>query len=193
MSLISRSSRRTSCWMTASSRALRFRLARDRQSLDGAAQRGQRIFQFVGDVGGETFDRVHAIVERFRHVAQRAGQMADFVAAIGEIRNFLARFGAAADPLGRFREPAHRLGDGAGEEQRQEQHDRGRDQEDADDRPAFRGDDLVDVAALRRKQKRAADGAEKLDRHRDRDDRLALGVDPHNRLRLPSSACATSG
>ena len=79
MSLISRSRRRTSCWMIASRRAARFVAAGERQRLDGAAQRGQRVLELVGDVGGEALDRVDAVVERAGHVAQRAGEMADLV------------------------------------------------------------------------------------------------------------------
>ena len=54
-----------------------------RQRLDRRAQRGQRVAQFVRDVGGEAFDRLDAGVERVGHVAQRAGQMADLVARGG--------------------------------------------------------------------------------------------------------------
>ena len=43
-----------------------------RQRFHRAAQRGQRVLQFVRDVGGEALDRVDAVVERLRHVAQRA-------------------------------------------------------------------------------------------------------------------------
>ena len=49
--------------------------------LDGAAQRGQRILDLVGDVGGEALDGVHALPQRRGHVAQRAREIADLVAA----------------------------------------------------------------------------------------------------------------
>ena len=62
----------------------------DRQRLDGAAQRGQRVLEFMRDIGGEMLDRVDAVVERLRHVAQRAGKMADFVRPVGEVRDLLA-------------------------------------------------------------------------------------------------------
>ncbi len=81
MSLISRSRRRTSCWMMASRRSREFVAAGERQGLDRAAQRGQRILQLVGDVGREALDRLDAVVERAGHVAQRAGEMADLVRA----------------------------------------------------------------------------------------------------------------
>ena len=90
---------------------------------------------------------------------------------------------AAPHPLGRFGELAHRLGDGVGERQRQHQHHRRQHQEDAQQRPALRRDDGIDVAALGREQQRAANRRRALDRHADRDDRLARGVDPNRRFR----------
>ncbi len=41
------------------------------------------------DIGGEAFDRLHAVEQGAGHVAQGAGQMADFVVAVGEVGNFL--------------------------------------------------------------------------------------------------------
>ena len=62
------------------------------------------------------------------------------------------------------------------------------DAEDAQDRLALGGDDLVDVAALRRQHEHAEHGAEALDRHRDRDDLLALLADAHDGRRDCRSA-----
>ena len=122
MSLISRSSRRTSCWMTPSRRAARFVGPGERQRLHRAAQRGQRVLQLVRHVGREALDRLDAVVERAGHVAQRARQMADLVGAVGEVRDLLARLDARAARARRLREAAHRPGDGAGEQQRQHDH-----------------------------------------------------------------------
>ena len=61
--------------------AARFVAAGERQRLDGAAQRGQRVLELVGDVGGEALDRVDAAVEGAGHVAQGAGEMPDLVAS----------------------------------------------------------------------------------------------------------------
>ncbi len=97
-------------------------VARQRQRFDRGAQRRQRILQFMRDVGGEALDRFDAVVERVGHVAQRAGQMADLVAAAGEVRNLDAGPDAAAHALGAVGEPAHRAGDGAGQQQRQHDH-----------------------------------------------------------------------
>ena len=63
----------------------------ERQGLDRAAQRGQRILQLVRDIGGEALDRLDAVVERLGHVAQRPAEMADLVAAVGEVGDLLAR------------------------------------------------------------------------------------------------------
>ncbi len=92
-------------------------VARQRQGFDRGAQRRQRVLQFMGDVGGEHLDRLDAVIERVRHVAQRAGQMSDLVAAAGEVGNFDAGADAAADALGAVGEPAHRAGDGARQQQ----------------------------------------------------------------------------
>ena len=58
-------------------------------------------------------------IERVGHVAQRAGQMADLVAAAREVGNLDARADAPAHALGGVGEPPHRAGDGAGEQERQ--------------------------------------------------------------------------
>src|SRR5690606_39472067 len=49
----------------------------ERQRLHRGAQRGQRVLEFVSDVGGETLDRLDAAVKRVGHVAQRAGKVAE--------------------------------------------------------------------------------------------------------------------
>ena len=92
-------------------------VARQRQRFDRRAQRGQRVLQFMGDVGGEHLDRLDAVIERAGHVAQRAGEMADLVAAAGEIGNLDAGPDAAADALGAVGEPAHGTCDGARQQQ----------------------------------------------------------------------------
>ena len=99
MSLIRRSRRRTSCWMIDISRCRESSLLGERQRFDRAAQRGQRVLQFVRHVGGETLDRVDPVVERARHVAQRAGKVADLVGPAGEIGDFLARLRCPAAPV----------------------------------------------------------------------------------------------
>ncbi len=155
-------------------------VARQRQRFDRRTQRGQRILQFMGDVGGEHLDRLDAVIERFCHVAQRAGKMTDFVAAAGEIGNLDAGPDPAADALGAVGKPADGAGDGAGQQQRQHDHHGGGDATDFEDREPFGGHHLVDVVALGREHQRAVDGAEPLHRHSDRDDHLAAVVDAHH-------------
>ena len=90
MSLINRSSRRTSCCMTAISRS-RECPAFTRGSVSSALRSDvSGFFEFVRDIGGETLDRVKTIVERLGHIAQRAGQMTDLVRSRGEIGNLLS-------------------------------------------------------------------------------------------------------
>ncbi len=88
-----------------------------RQGLERAAQRGQRILQLMGDVGGEALDRVETAVQRHGHFTQRPRKVPDLVGAGREVGNLLARSNAAPHALGRCRKPPHRLGDGVGERQ----------------------------------------------------------------------------
>ena len=73
--------------------------AGQRKSFDRRAHRGQRVFQFVRDVGGEPLDAFDAVIKRIGHGAQRARQMTDLVAARGEVWNFHACLDAAADAV----------------------------------------------------------------------------------------------
>ena len=155
-------------------------VARQRQRFHRRPQRGQGVLQFMGDIGGEHLDRLDAAIERIRHVAQRAGQMADLVAAAGEIGNLHAGLDAPADALGAVGQPPHRTRDRARQQQRQHDHDRGGNAADLEDRQPFGGHHLVDVVALRREHQRAMHGAETLYRDCDRDDHLAAVVDPHH-------------
>ena len=90
MWLISRSRRRTSCCMTA------IRRSREWPALTlGSVSRALRsevsgFFELMGDVGGESLDRVETMIERSRHIPQRARQVADLVGSRGEIRDLLA-------------------------------------------------------------------------------------------------------
>ncbi len=151
-----------------------------RQRLDRGAQRGQRILQFMRDIGGEALDRLDAAVERVGHVAQRAGQMPDLVAAPGEIRNLDAIADAPAHPLRAVGKPAHRPGDGAREQNRQHDHYTGGDKKHLQDRKPLGFNHIVDIGALGGEQQHAAHRAEPLHRNGDRDDHLAAVVDAHD-------------
>ena len=91
--------------------------------------------------------------------------MPDLVAAAGEVGDLHAGADAAADALGAVGQPPHRTGDGAGEQQRQHDHDRGRNAADLQNREPLVRHHLVDVIALRRQQQCAMHGAEALHRH----------------------------
>ena len=134
----------------------------------------------MGDVGGEHLDRLDAVIKRNRHIAQRAREMADFVAAAGEVGNFDPGADTAADPLRAVGEPAHRPCDRAGQCQRQHNHHGGGDAADLQDGEAFGGDHLVDIVALGRKHQGAVDRAEALYGDGDRNDHLAAVIDAHH-------------
>ena len=74
----------------------------------------QRVLDLVRDIGGKALDGVHALPQRVGHLAQRAREIADLVAAAGEVGD-LDPAPAAARALGRGGEAADRPGDGAGE------------------------------------------------------------------------------
>ena len=181
ISVIRRSRRCTSCLITPSSRARCSSVLRDRQRLDRAPERGQRVLQLVRDVGGEALDRLHALVERARHVRENARQMPDLVLAAAEIGDLrTAMPDAAPHPLGGGGEPAHRAGDRAGEQDGQEHGDGRGDQEHAQDRHALALHDVVDVARFGGEEQAAEDGAVALHRDRHRDDQPAVLADPHD-------------
>ncbi len=133
------------------------------------------------DVGREGLDRLDAVVERVGHVAQRTGQVADFIAAAGKIGNLNARSDAAANTLRAVGETPHRPRDGAGQQQRQHDHDDHSDTEHFQNRQPLSRHHLVDVVALRGQHQRAENGgARPLHRNSDRDDDFAAVVDAHH-------------
>ena len=184
MSEINRSSRRTSCCMTAISRSREW----------SAWTRGRVSSALRSDVNGffsscATSAAKLSIASRRLYsamVISRSAprQVPDLVGPGGEVGDLLARPYAAPHPLSGRREPPHRLGDRVGKRQREHQHDGGQDDEEAEDRPAFRGDHAIDVAPLRRKLERAARRHHVLDWNRDRYDRFAFVVDPDGDFRL---------
>ena len=151
----------------------------ERQRLHRAAQGGERVLEFVRHVGGEALDGLDAIVKGAGHVAQGAGEMADLVRAGGEIRDLHPRLDTPAHPFGRRRELAHRIGDGAGEQHREQHHHHRRHQEHAHDDEALGLHRRVDLAALGGQKQHAEDGAEALDRHGDGNHHLSALVHPH--------------
>ena len=70
------------------------------QSFNGAAHRSERIFQFMSNICGKSFNSGDPVIERLRHVAQRAGELADLITARSEVRNFNAAvIDATAHPV----------------------------------------------------------------------------------------------
>ena len=135
------------------------------------------------NVRRKALDRLDAAIERIGHFAQRAGELADLVAPVGEIGNLLARLDAAAHRLGGIGKPPHGSGDGAREQHREQHHDGAKREEQRQHLQPLRRDRGVDLAALRREQERAAHRAEALDRDCHQQDDLAALVDAH-RARL---------
>ena len=86
------------------------------QRLERGAHRGQRVAQFVRDIGGEAFVRVDPRPERARRVLQVAREDADLVVAREQVvRHGLLAPLAFADALRRAREVEHGCRDGARE------------------------------------------------------------------------------
>ena len=71
----------------------------------------------MGDVRGETLDRLNTAVERGGHVPQRAREMPDLVAAPGIIGDFDPRADAPPHHLRAVGKPSHRTGDGSGQQE----------------------------------------------------------------------------
>ena len=136
------------------------------EQLRRAAQPSERILDLVRDVGREALDGVHARPQRRRHFAQRAGQIADLVAAAGEIRNLDAG-AASARAFRRRRQPADRPRDGAGEvEGKQHRYKEGH-REDADHFEPHLAQLRLYVGISDRQEDAAQNLAEALDRDGD--------------------------
>ena len=71
------------------------------ERVDRGAQRGERVLELVGDVGGEGVGSVDPLPQRLGHVGERAGELADLVAARGEARAHRPRAPGRAGPGGR--------------------------------------------------------------------------------------------
>src|SRR3984893_228647 len=102
------------------------------------------------DIGGEAFNRLDAIVEGLGHIAEGAGQVADLVRAAGEIGDLPTCLFTSPHAFSRSRQAPYGFGYGSGDEKREKKHDEGGNKKDPDDGQVFRGDDLVNVVALRR-------------------------------------------
>src|SRR5690606_5339016 len=88
------------------------------KTLDRRTHRGDRVLQLMRHVGGKMLARVDTFAQRLRHVAERAGQRADLVAAARETRDDHFARAAETDPHRGAREAAQRADDRAGKKQR---------------------------------------------------------------------------
>ena len=122
------------------------------QPLDRRAHRGDRILELVRHVGGEMLARVDAFTKGLRHVAERACERADLVAAARQARDDDLARAAEADAHRGAREPPQRTDDRAREKQREQ--DRGDEHHRDDDREPhpFGADGAGDVARVERHQ-----------------------------------------
>ena len=96
-----------------------------RRGFNGASKRGQGVLDFMGHIGGEAFDGVHAFPERLGHVLEAFRQVADFIVAAGKIGDGLIAAVIPAHPFGGGGQAGDRPGDGARQVHRQ-QHRHGK-------------------------------------------------------------------
>ncbi len=140
-----------------------------RQQACGVAQRGERVLEFVGDIGGEAFDRVEARIKRVGHVSQRSREIANLVRPVAEVGNLLAVLDVLAHPLGCESKAAHGFCDRARQVERKQRRYRNDQSSDGHDLKALLGDEVVDGAALRGHEQRTENGLLALNRHGDGD------------------------
>ena len=108
----------------------------------------------MGDVGGETFDRAHPLPQCVGHLAQGAGEIADFVSAPSEIR-YLDPRATAARTLRCSSKAAYRADNRAREVEREQYCDQKCHAEDTQQLKSHGADFFLDLAAPGRKHDRA--------------------------------------
>ena len=89
------------------------------EPVDGGAERGQRILELMGHIGGEMLDIVHAVAERLAHVGHGASKQTDLVRTGGQARHVHLASSAQPHAMRRERKPSKRADDRPGEEQRE--------------------------------------------------------------------------
>ena len=78
------------------------------ERVDRRAQRGERVLELVGHVGGEGLDIVDPLAQRLAHVVNRAGEQPDLVAARGQAGHIDLARPAEPHAMRGEREPAQR-------------------------------------------------------------------------------------
>ena len=152
-----------------------------RRHLDRRAQRGQRVLELVRHVGGEALDGVDALPQRVGHRAQRVVEVADLVAALAEIGDLRPALARQADLVGGARQPHDRLGDGAGEIERQQHGDAERRRGDHHHVVADLAQRGGDGAVVARQHQRAQHLLVALHRHGGAQHQPAVGRNAHGR------------
>ena len=171
-------------------------LQRIQQQFGGALDRGQRRFQFMGQVRREGRDIIRPPRQLLGHVEEAVRQLGELARAV--MRERLKRVAvAAADARGAIDQFAHRPGDGAGKHQadddgREDDGQSGQDElaalliemiEDVARRPRCvddAGNAVVDDDGHRRKHVNADAAADRVDRRR----RLVGDANPQGRAIL---------
>ncbi len=123
------------------------------------ARGGQRVFQFVSDVGREFFACFRASVERCGHLVEGARQLTNFVFAVTEVGEFVASIDVVADVIRCRRQLFHWRRNGTDQQERR--HDRCNEchQHKWHDAPSFFVTDLLQLAGPRREQQDTMRGA----------------------------------
>ena len=152
-----------------------------RRHLDRGSKRGERILELVRHVGGEALDGVDALPQRVGHRAQGVVQVADLVAALAEVGDLRPALARQANLVGGARQPHDRLGDGAGEIERQQHGDAERRHRDGQHVVAHLAQRGGDRAVVARQHQRAQHLLVALHRHGGAQQQPAVGHDAHRR------------
>ncbi len=157
------------------------------QPFDRRSHRCDGIFKLVGHISGEMFARVDALAQRLRHVAQRACQRADLVAAARQAGDDHLARAAQPDANGGACQSAQRANDRARQKQRQQDrcdHDHRDDDREAEALGAHRA---RDVARVERHQHHL--GCLQIDDAGGAEQRGAFGGIAESRLRFAAAQC----
>ena len=90
------------------------------ERFDCAPQAGERVLDFMRDIGGEAIDRVDPVTQCAGHIRNCAREQTDFIAALRQARHLDLAFAPLPHPHRRAGELAQRGNDGARQEQRKQ-------------------------------------------------------------------------
>ena len=106
---------------------------------------GERIFQFMRDIGRKRLVRGDPFEQRIGHCFHRLRQVADFIMAFGDPRQVELAAAAAADAVGFAGQFAQRVGNPDGQQCRRHQCHQDGDRNERDERRPFGPDNGVDI------------------------------------------------